>query len=56
MLYFVKKLPLFVIICPNMVPIFKRNFHPGRLLETGRLLGTLEYGSDENVLEIHVRL
>ena len=33
----------FVIIWPNMVPIFKRNFHPGRLLETGRLLGILEY-------------
>ena len=26
-----------------MVPIFERNFHTGRLLETGRLLGTLEY-------------
>ena len=35
-----------MIIWPNLVPIFKTNFHPGRLLETGRLSGTLEFSFD----------
>ena len=40
--YSVKKFHPFAIIWPNMAPNFNRNFHPGRLLETGRLLGTVE--------------
>ena len=49
-LYSVKKVPPFVIIWLNMATIFKITFHPGRLLETGRLLGTLEYEFETNVL------